>query len=58
MRFNKKAVLMPLRIYRPLVTHNAACKCFICDELGGFLLEMAQISEVDTDMENVDSLPA
>ena len=36
----------------------AACKCFICDEFGGFLLEMAQISEVDTDMENVDSLPA
>ena len=37
---------------------HAACKCFICDELGGFLLEMAQISEVDTDMENVDGLPA
>ena len=37
---------------------HAACKCFICDELVGVLLEMAQISEVDTDMENVDSLPA
>ena len=37
---------------------HAACKCFICDELGGFLHEMAHISEVDTDMENVDSLPA
>ncbi len=37
---------------------HAACKCFTCDELSGFLHEMAHISEVDTDMENVDSLPA
>ena len=37
---------------------HAACKCFNCDELSGFLHEMAHISEVDTDMENVDSLPA
>lgn len=37
---------------------HAACKCFTCAQLSGFLHEMAHISEVDTDMENVDSLPA